>query len=210
MTENRMSMKLYYAPGTCALACWIALDWAGAEYEVEKVEPRSETYRAINPLGTVPAIDIGGTRPMTQADAILKHVIDTHPHSNLGADKGEAARFEFDETMAFLSGDFHPAFWPYFTPERFTSETSEEALQAVRAASHARVERVLSHLDALIGKTGHVYRGKRSVADGYAFVMTRWSSKFPMSWRDYPNLRDFMERMEADPSVARILQESYR
>ena len=20
-------MKLYYAPGTCALACWIALEW---------------------------------------------------------------------------------------------------------------------------------------------------------------------------------------
>ena len=29
-------MKLYYAPGTCSLACWIALEWAGADYEVEK------------------------------------------------------------------------------------------------------------------------------------------------------------------------------
>ena len=25
-------MKLYYAPGTCALACWIALEWANADY----------------------------------------------------------------------------------------------------------------------------------------------------------------------------------
>ena len=30
-------MKLYYAPGTCAVACWIALEWAGADYEVEKL-----------------------------------------------------------------------------------------------------------------------------------------------------------------------------
>ena len=37
-------MKLYFAPGTCALACWIALEWAGADYEVEKVDPGSDLH----------------------------------------------------------------------------------------------------------------------------------------------------------------------
>jgi glutathione S-transferase len=64
-------MKLYFAPGTCALACWIALEWAGADYEVAKVDPGSDSYRRVNPLGMVPALDIGGARAMTQADAIL-------------------------------------------------------------------------------------------------------------------------------------------
>ena len=50
-------MKLYYAPGTCAVACWIALEWAGADYEVEKVQLGTDEYRKINPLGAVPALD---------------------------------------------------------------------------------------------------------------------------------------------------------
>ncbi len=35
----------------CALACWIALEWVGADYAVERVDPGSESYRKINPLG---------------------------------------------------------------------------------------------------------------------------------------------------------------
>ncbi|MDO5050647.1 MAG: hypothetical protein Q4D68_02820 [Moraxella equi] len=38
-------MKLYYASGTCALACWIALEWAKADYSVEKVKMHSEEYK---------------------------------------------------------------------------------------------------------------------------------------------------------------------
>ncbi|TFV01801.1 glutathione S-transferase, partial [Bacillus stratosphericus] len=52
-------MKLYYAPGTCALACWIALEWAGADYEAVRADYASEEYKRINPLATVPALDIG-------------------------------------------------------------------------------------------------------------------------------------------------------
>ena len=67
-------MKLYYAPGTCALACWIALEWANADYELQKVDYADPEYKKINPLGMVPALDIGGSRAMTQADAILQHI----------------------------------------------------------------------------------------------------------------------------------------
>lgn len=203
-------MRLYYAPGTCALACWIALEWAGADYTVSKVDPKSDDYRRVNPLGMVPAIDVGGARAMTQADAILQFIAERHPERDLGPEDGTDGRFEFNETMAFLTGDFHPAFWPHFTPQRFTTDTGEPALDAVRASVPPRVERVLAHLDALIGGTGHVYRSRRSVADAYAFVMTRWSESFPRGWRDYPDLSGFMEAMEADPAVRRVLDASKR
>ncbi len=203
-------MKLYFAPGTCALACWIALEWAGADYEVEKVDPGSESYRKINPLGMVPALDIGGPRAMTQADAILHYVIERYPERDLGADPGLDARFEFNEAMSFLTGDFHPAFWPFFRPERFTTSTEEASIEAVRAATRARADRVLAYLDAQIGGTGHVYRAKRTVADAYAFVMTRWAQRFPKTWREYPNVAQFMRGMEADAAVIKVLEESAR
>ncbi|WJI15868.1 MULTISPECIES: glutathione S-transferase N-terminal domain-containing protein [Pseudoxanthomonas] len=201
-------MKLYYAPGTCALACWIALEWAGADYEAVKVDPHADAYRAINPLGTVPALDIGGARAMTQADAILQYIVQRHPEAGLGADAGIEAQFVFNETLAFLTGDMHPAFWPFFTPERYTTDASEAALQAVRDAAPARIARVLAHLDALIGDTDHVYAGRRSVADAYAFVMARWSDKAGESWRKYPNLARFMQAMAHDPAVKTVLERS--
>ena len=203
-------MKLYFAPGTCALACWIALEWAGAEYEVEKVDPGSDSYRKINPLGMVPALAIGGARAMTQADAILHYVIDRHPERDLGADAGVEAHFEFNEVMSFLTGDFHPAFWPFFRPQRFTTSEDEASIEAVRAATQPRVDRVLTYLDGQIGGTGHVYRAKRTVADAYAFVMTRWSQRFPKTWRDYPNVAGFMQAMETDAAVMQVLEESNR
>jgi glutathione S-transferase len=203
-------MKLYYAPGTCALACWIALEWAGADYQVEKVDPKSEVYRKINPLGAVPAIDIGGARPMTQADAILQYIADLHGDRDLGADPGLEARLEFNETMCFLTGDFHPAFWPFFSPRRFTTNEDAESLAAVRNAANPRVDRVLTHLDSLIGHAGHVYRSKRTVADAYAFAMARWSENFPKTWRHYANLAPFMQKMSADPAVEQVIEHSNR
>ena len=53
--------KLYYAPGTCALATHIALEEAGAPYEAVRVDfgsqaQRSPEYLAVNPKGRVPAL----------------------------------------------------------------------------------------------------------------------------------------------------------
>ena len=41
----------------------------------------------------VPALDIGGSRAMTQANAILQYIADSHPAAHLGADDDALARF---------------------------------------------------------------------------------------------------------------------
>lgn len=201
-------MKLYFAPGTCAVACWIALEWANAEFEVVKADYSSEAFRRVNPLAMVPALGIGGDRAMTQSDAILTYIAERHPEARLGPDDGVQGRFEFSETMSFLTGDFHPAFWPYFTPVRFTTDKSSEALDNVRAASELRIDRVMGHLDRLIGDGTHVYRERRTVADAYAYVMARWTAKLARSWKTYPNVARFFARMDADPVVRDVLRQS--
>lgn len=198
-------MKLYYAPGTCAVACWIALRWADAEFEVSKADYGSAEFRRVNPLVMVPALDIGGPRAMTQADAILNYIADCYPAARLGAGNSLLGRFEFNETMSFLSGDFHPAFWPYFTPQRFTTDLSEASLANVRTASYARIDRVMQHLDRLIGDSAHVHDNRRTVADAYAYVMVRWTSKQPRSWKNYANIARFYERMEKDSAVSDVM-----
>lgn len=198
--------KLYYAPGTCALAPWIALRWAGADFEAVKADPASAEFRRVNPLGQVPALDLGGPRAMTQAGAILTHIAETHPAARLGPDDDPMERFEFAETMAFLTGDVHPAFWPLFAPQRFTADASPDARNQVKQAATSRVDRVMGHLDGLIGPEGHVHRDRRTVADAYAFVMARWSAAVPRTWRQYPNVVRLFDWMTKDAAVREVLR----
>lgn len=200
-----MTMKLYYAPGTCALACWIALEWANGDYEAVRADYASEEYKRVNPLGAVPALDIGGKRAFTQAAAILQYIAGRYPQAGLGASEGLENALEMNETLSFLASDLHPAFWPFFFPQRYTTATDEASLTAAKEASYARVDRAMQHLDKLIGDTGHVYQGRRSIADAYAFVMVRWTDMLPKTWREYPNIAAFMKRMEQDEAVQRVL-----
>lgn len=55
-------VKLFYAPGTCALASHIVLEWIGKPYELEKVNPKDPSYLELNPLGQVPAMIDGDRR----------------------------------------------------------------------------------------------------------------------------------------------------
>lgn len=199
-------MKLYYAPGTCALACWIALKWADAEFEAVKADYASAEFKRINPLAMVPALDIGGERAMTQNDAILAYIAERYPDAVLGPEDSLQGRFEFGETMSFLTGDFHPAFWPFFSPQRYTTDPAPSALEHVRAASFPRIDRVMQHLDRVIGNGEHVYRDRRTVADAYAFVMARWTAKLSKTWKDYPGVARLFGWMDEDPDVRDVLR----
>ena len=55
-------MKLFWAPGTCALASHIALEEAGAQDETVRLDftkgdQRKPEYLKVNPKGRVPALD---------------------------------------------------------------------------------------------------------------------------------------------------------
>lgn len=198
-------MKLYYAPGTCALACWIALEWAGADYEALRADPKSEEFKRINPLGAVPALDIGGERAISQAAAILQYIVDTHPQANIGSKDGATEALLLNEMMSFLASDLHPAFWPFFFPARYTTATDEASLTAAKESSYARVDRAVAYLDKVLAKTGFVYSDRLSIADAYAYVMLRWTELLPKTWREYPNVAAFMERMSADAAVQKVM-----
>jgi len=71
-------VKFYYAPHTCALASHIALEEAGAEYELVRVdfaanEQRAPAYMSINPKGRVPSL-LTPRGILTETPAILMFV----------------------------------------------------------------------------------------------------------------------------------------
>ena len=80
-------LKLFYAPGTCALASHIVLEEAGAEYEAVRVdfttnEQRKPEYLAVNPKGRVPAL-VTERGVLTETPAILAFVAQRYPQARL-------------------------------------------------------------------------------------------------------------------------------
>ena len=94
-----MKMRFYYTPHTCALASHIVLEQAGAEYELERVdfktnEQRSAEYMKINPKARVPAL-VTDRGVLTETPAILAFVAQRYPEANLAP---------LDDPFAFAAG----------------------------------------------------------------------------------------------------------
>ena len=80
-------LKLYYAPGTCALASHIALEEAGAAYTAERLDFKNSQqttpqYLAINPKGRVPAL-VTDRGILTETPAILAFIAQSSPQAKL-------------------------------------------------------------------------------------------------------------------------------
>ena len=97
-------LKLYYAPGTCALASHIALEEAGAAYSTERLDFKgnqqaSPEYLKINPKGRVPAL-VGDHGVLTETPALLAYIAQSFPQAKL-APLDDA--FAFAQVQAFNS-----------------------------------------------------------------------------------------------------------
>ncbi|MDO9059179.1 MAG: glutathione S-transferase N-terminal domain-containing protein, partial [Bradyrhizobium sp.] len=82
--------KLYYAPGTCALASHIALEEAGATYTTERIDFKSNQqnsaeYLAVNPKGRVPAL-VTDRGVLTETPAMLAFIAQSFPRAKHAPD----------------------------------------------------------------------------------------------------------------------------
>ena len=90
--RTHVIFRLYYAPGTCALATHIALEEAGAPYEAVLVDFRSQSqrspeYLAVNPKGRVPAL-VTEMGTLTETPALLCFVAQCFPEAGLAPFRG--------------------------------------------------------------------------------------------------------------------------
>lgn len=199
-------MRLFYSPGACSLAPIIVAEWLGIKLTLQKVDLQNldESFLRDNPLGAVPVLQMNDGEYKNQVDAILQYFCALNPEGKLvGTDIFEW--FEVDRWIAFLTGDFHPAFAPWFHPTRFTTATDEASLAAVRTATINHIHKVTGVLENKIGSTHHIVLGRRTLVDAYAFSMLRWLEYMGGGMDSYPNIRRFMDYMRADLGVQQAL-----
>lgn len=196
---------LYYAVGACSLAPHIVLEWIGAPYEAVKVQFGAKELLAVNPAGAVPTLREDDGWLLTQAGAILDYLAHKHPEAGLSGGETLRAKADAHRWSAFLTSDVHAAFWPIFLPQRYSTDTSDDAKNAVIAAAQKLVAKQFGILEQHLEGREWILDGGRSVIDAYAFPMIRWAAKLPGGLDAYPNVQALHDRLAADPAVQKVI-----
>lgn len=198
-------LTLYYSPGACAMASHIALEEAGADYDLKKIdlkagEQRTPEYLAINPAGSTPAL-ITDEGVLTENLVIMGYVAQTHPEARL-ADTGSSFKFgKMQSFNGFLGSSLHPAIGrALFSKPPLEGEAKDKALEAA-LAKYDIVEQSLFKGPWAMGED-------YTVADGYLSVFTRWGRQAGFLTRErFPRLNDHLDRVQARPAVKRVLEQ---
>ncbi len=198
-------MKLYFKPGACSMADHIVLEWIGAPYTAEKMDKdtmQSARYRAINPTGAVPAVELDDGHVLTQNAAIMNYLADKFPQAGLGGDGTAESRAEVNRWLAFVNADVHPAFHPMFGSTAYL----EDAAVIARTKEHAltKLKGLYAMLDQQLDGREWL-AGKRSIADAYLYVTLRWAKAVNVDLDGLGNLAAFVARMNADPAVRKVI-----
>lgn len=199
-------LKLYYVPGTCALASHIALEEAGADYQAVRLsfateDQRKPEYLAINPKGRVPALatDRG---VLSETPAILAFIAQSFP----AADLAPVDPFDFAEVQAFnayLCSTVHIAHAHRPRASRWTDD--EAAIKAIQAKVPQNMTDCFDMIENRMFKGPWVMGDRYTIADPYLFTITRWLEGDSVDPRRFAKVWDHHERMLDRPAVARVL-----
>jgi glutathione S-transferase len=200
-------MKLYYAPGACSIGIHVLLEEVGKPYELVPVNLREggqfkPDFTAVNPKSKVPTLARDDGSVLTEFPAIAYWLARTNPFANLLPDDIDQQTRALELLDYAVSTVHMQGFTRQFRPAAFTPSAADE--EAVKAKGKEIAEKGFANIDkALAGKDYAV--GKFSIADAAIFYVSFWAKRVGIVLP--ANLAAHFERMNARPSVQRVLQQ---
>ncbi|PSJ42465.1 glutathione S-transferase family protein [Zobellella taiwanensis] len=201
-------MKLYYKPGACSLAPHIVLSWLGLPYELELADTRDPEFLKINYMAAVPVLMTEEMGALYQNSAILRYLSRLPEGEHLGPGTDPVLQYQCDYWLSFLNTDAYSAFVPYFAPQKYTSDRSFAAHDAIKAAVPERVARFLQRMDNHLASRTWYMDEHKSIVDACAFPLEYWATLvLPEGLAPYPHLARHFQDMKEDPGVGKALDE---
>jgi len=202
-------MKLYYAPGTCALASHIALEEAGAEYSTVRInfattEQRSPEYLAINPKGRVPSL-VTEYGILTETPAMLAFIAQCFPEARLAPLQNP---FRFAEVQAFNSylcstvhvAHAHKTRGPRWVDDPAAMEAMKRKVPQTMGDCFALIESKMFQGPWVMGET-------YTICDPYLFTIAQWLEGDGVDPARFPKVKAHRERMSERAAVRKVLAE---
>ena len=166
-------------------------DWAPRYVDYFGGETRTPASRAINAMGEAPVLEHDTLR-LAQSGVILDYLAD-----QLGR-FGPRDAAERREILCWLLYDNHKL-TSYTATYRSMRQFVKEPDQAVMAEFRQRAEYAWGVLNAHLQGRRYVAADRLTIADlslcGYLF----WPDELGVDWDTYPNVRDWLERIRAEP-----------
>jgi glutathione S-transferase len=202
-------LKLYYAPGTCALASHIALEEAGAGYTTERLDFKSNQqnspeYLAINPKGRVPAL-VTDRGILTETPAMLGFIAQSFPKAKLAPLDDPYAFAQMQAFNSYLCSTVHVAHAHRVRGYRWATD------EASFADMKRMVPKTVGACFALIERgmlKGPWVMGERyTICDPYLFTLAGWLEGDSVDLATLPKVADHRKRMSERPAVRKVLAE---
>lgn len=201
-------LTLYYAPGTCALASHLALEFAGADYQAHRLdfksgEQRQPAYLQVNPKGRVPAL----ATPhgvLTENPAILLYVAQTHPQAGLAPLDDPFALARMNEFNSYLCGTVHVNHAHKMRGARWSDDPA--AHESMRRKVPQTMGESFSLIEEKMLKGPWVLGERRSMADFYLFTLAGWLEGDGVDIARFPKVQALHRSLSADETVRRVLE----
>jgi len=199
--------RLYYAPGTCALATHIALEEAGAPYEAVLVDFRSQgqrspEYLAVNPKGRVPAL-VTASGTLTETPALLCFVAQRFPKAELAPLDDPFALAQMQEFNLYLCSTVHVAHAHGRRGTRWADDAAAiEAMQRKVASNMTECFELIEHR---LLKGPWVMGERYTICDPYLFTIGSWIEGDGVDTGKMPRVIEHRRRMLARPAVQKAV-----
>jgi len=200
-------LRLYYAPGTCALATHIALEEAGAPYEAVRVDfgaqaQRSPEYLAVNPKGRVPAL-VTDTGTLTETPALLCFVAQQFPKADLAPLADPFALAQIQEFNSYLCSTVHVAHAHGRRGARWADDAG--AHESMRRKVTANMTECFDLIERKFLKGPWVMGDRYTISDPYLFTIATWLESDGVDTAKLPRVMEHRRRMLARPAVQKAV-----
>ena len=166
-------MRLFYFPGSCSSASHIALLEAEADFELVKLNLRTDRIlpdgrhlNDINPKGYVPVLELDDGELLTENVAILRYIADQHPKSKLAPPNGTFERTRLHEWLGFINSEIHKGLANFFNPD---------LPEKMRVAQTQRLNGHFEYIDSQLTERAYLTGDQFTIADAYLFIVSGWS-----------------------------------
>jgi glutathione S-transferase len=200
-------LTLYFAPHTCALASHIALEKAGADYRIErldfsKTQQRSPEYLRINPKARVPALATE-RGVLTETPAILMYIAQSFPAAHLAPLDDPYALAQMQAFNSYLCSTVHVAHAHRMRGYRWAD--NPVALAAMKAKVPQSVGDCFELIEREMFAGPWVMGSDFGICDPYLYTLAQWLEADGVDPARYPKIADHRRRMSDDPGVRKVI-----
>ena len=200
-------LKLFFASNTCALASHIALEQAGAEYEVVRIDFKKEEQKApgflkVNPKARVPAL-VTDRGVLTETPAILAFIAQSYPEARLAPIEDPFAFAEVQAFNSYLCSTVHVAHSHRMRGYRWADD--EAAFESMRRKVPESVGACFQLIDREMFKGPWVMGKDLGICDFYLFTLAQWLEGDGVDLTKIPKVLEHRARVGALPVVKKAI-----